>query len=152
MFRGRFDCKIDDKGRLSLPSAFRHLKSSKKAETFVITNGLFRAYHCLDIYTLNDWQKLEKRIQRLPQLKTEVQAYQRFYLSAGQILELDSQGRLLLPHSLRRFADLESEAVCVGMGEKFEVWPASQWNQLQSQLIEQYDNILNVVADLERGD
>src|SRR5687768_16167506 len=106
LLRGRFDCKVDAKGRLSLPSALRSQLPSKSAHV-VITNSIFKNRKCLDVYPEEEWKKLEKRIASLPTLRTEVQAYQRFYLSAGQEVELDSHHRALIPQTLRNFAGIE---------------------------------------------
>lgn len=150
MFRGRFDCKVDPKGRFILPASYREGLGKKKSE-FVITNSLSQKKRCLDVYTLADWKKLEQKIAKMPSLKKEVQAYQRFYMSGGQVVNFDSQNRLNIPQSLRAFAGLEDQVVLVGMGQKIEVWSAPTWNSMQEQMADEFEDILAVVADLEGG-
>ncbi len=155
LLRGRFDCKVDAKGRLSLPSALRTqlpASSSTKPVNLVITNSLFKNRKCLDVYPEDEWKKLEKRIAALPSLKVEVQAYQRFYLSAGQPIELDGHHRMLVPQTLRKFAGIEEDIVVIGMGSKFEIWPASIWLSLQEELSQQFDDIQAAVAALEEAE
>ena len=144
-FRGRFEAKLDPKGRLSLPSAYRQMTS----ETLVITNSLFKGRRCLDAYHEKAWESLEARIQKLSPLKAEVQAFQRFYLSGAQVVELDTQNRVLIPQGLRQYANLESEVVLVGMGEKFEVWPRLVWQQIYEDLVLNFDENLSNLSKLE---
>src|SRR5262245_34021924 len=117
--RGRFEIKLDPKGRLSLPQG---LRVGLPGQRIVITNSRYRGLSCLDVYSLGEWQKLERRIGRLSSLRAEVQAFNRFYLSGGQTVEVDAQNRILIPQGLRRFSGLESEVVLVGLGSKFEIW------------------------------
>ena len=106
------EIKIDPKGRISLPIAYRlsHSEKNKKnnlEQQYVITNGQFQKKRCLDVYRLKDWEQLETKIAKLSSLKAEVQAYQRFYLASGQVINLDSQNRLLIPLGLRKYADIQ---------------------------------------------
>jgi MraZ protein len=150
-FRGRFDCKVDAKGRAILPSPFRDSRAAKFNSDWIITNSIVSSRRCLDLYLLSDWEKLEKKISQMPQLNKDVQAYQRFYLSGGQYLQLDSQNRLSLPQNLRKFADAENSIVMVGMGHKIEIWSESIWSELQDKMIENYEDTVVRVANLEEG-
>lgn len=143
-FRGRFDVKIDPKGRLSLPPALR------LSAFLVVTNHRLGGRNALHVYTLQAWERLEARIARLSQLDASVQAFERFYLSGGQVVELDGQGRMLLPSSLRRFAQVESDAVLVGLGDKFEVWSQPLWETLFGEMTADFDQTLAKVADLSK--
>ena len=106
LFRGRFDVRVDDKGRFRMPTALRNSHSPKdtKNNQLLVTNNLVQGQRCLDIYTQSAWLRLENRIARLPNLKAEVQAFQRFYLSGAQLMEYDKNGRVLMPPSLRKYA------------------------------------------------
>jgi len=150
VFRGRFECKVDPKGRFILPASYRDGLGKKKSE-FVVTNSLSQKRRGLDLYTLGEWKKLEQKIAKMPSLKKEVQAYQRFYMSGGQVVSFDSQNRLNLPQTLRTFAGLDDQIVLVGMGQKIEIWSANTWNAMQEQMADDFEDILAVVADLEGG-
>ena len=150
-FRGRFQCKVDQKGRMSMPKAYSEIlpATEKSSHNLVVTNSLFQGKKCLDVYTMEEWQKLEQKISRMPALKKEVQAYQRFYLSSGQPISADAQGRIVIPSSLRQYAGLKDEVSLVGMGHKFEVWAGDLWTDLFEDLTESYEDVLSAVADLE---
>ena len=148
LFRGRFELKLDPKGRVSLPSAFRSVLNSSSA-SLVITNSRFQNQNCLHAYTLVEWQNLEKRLGRLSPLRAEVQAFQRFYIAGGQEAEVDGQSRVLIPQSLRTFAGLNAEIVLVGMGDKFELWSGSSWQVVFEGLTQNFETTLATVAGLD---
>jgi MraZ protein len=147
-FRGRFAIKLDQKGRLNLPSTLR----SKDRADFVLTNGLFRGERCLDLFSRTQWEKLEKRIGRLSQLQPEVQSFQRFYLAGGMELECDAQGRLLLPSSLREYAQVDRDVMLVGMGTKLEIWSQDKWSRIYDGLIENFEATAQTLGQLTSGD
>lgn len=128
-FRGRFEGKLDEKGRVFLPTSIRNsLKSS--SQKLVITNGYSRGFKYLDVYSQTAWKQLEQKISKMSSLRIEVQAFQRFYLSGGQTLELDKAQRILLPLDLRQYSNIKDNVLFVGMGEKFEIWAKDQWSNL----------------------
>ena len=147
--RGRSHIKMDDKGRISLPATFR--SAFAKTSKLYITNSLYQGRRFLDLYSSSEWQKLESRISKLPSLKSEVQAFQRFYLSSAEECELDSQGRMLIPAHLREYAGLQSDVVLVGVGHKVEMWSADEWSPLFGQLEKDYERVVEVLSDLEES-
>lgn len=148
-FRGQFLAKIDAKSRLALPVAIR--TSLPENKRLVVTNSIYRNRKCLDLYTLEAWLALEEKIARLPSLNANVQAFQRFYLSAGIIIEMDAQNRLLLPKNLKSFAGLDLDLVLVGMGNKLEIWNKNSWDDLQTELSISFEEIVAGVSELEEG-
>ena len=147
-FRGRFEIKLDPKGRLSLPPAYRQ-NLPGNSPSLVITNSRYRGRSCLDAYALGEWERLERRIGKLSSLKPEVQAFNRFYLSGGQPIDVDAQNRILVPQSLRRYSSLESAVVLVGLGNKFEIWSQDAWSAVYDQLTETFEDTVAAVAMLE---
>lgn len=152
VFRGRFDCKVDAKGRLIMPAAFREGRTQKSLSDWVVTNSLVRKSRCLDLYLQPEWEKLEKKLSTMPQLNKDVQTYQRFYMSGAQTVQLDGQNRLILPQNLREFIGLEQDLVLVGMGQKIELWSAGTWAALEAQMVESFEDTLERVAALEVGE
>lgn len=153
MFKGRFDQKLDEKGRLSLPNSFRANQSSKDLQLvphqFVMTNGFSKGFKYLDVYPASKWKNLEQKISKLSSLKAEVQAFQRFYLSGGQPLDPDKNNRILIPMSLRNYAELGDDIILVGMGEKFEIWSHKMWKKFYDKVTENFDETLAIIAQLE---
>ncbi|MEK6555129.1 MAG: division/cell wall cluster transcriptional repressor MraZ [Bdellovibrionota bacterium] len=145
-FRGRFSVKLDPKGRMALPTRLRDCFAENK--DIVITNSLFKGLPFLDVYPQKKWQQLEKQIDALPEFRPEVQAFQRFYLASGTPVEMDAQGRFLVPYDLRSYGKLKSDIVIVGMGDRFEIWDSSQWNKVFSEFKKDFDSITHVLADL----
>ncbi len=145
--RGRAHIKIDPKGRLSLPTSFR--AALGKSNRVFITNSLYQGRRFLDFYNFSEWQKLEKRITRMPNLKVEVQAFQRFYLSSAEECSIDSQGRVLIPQHLRDYAALQSDIVLVGMSHKVEIWSEESWRPLFDQLENDFEKVLSVISDID---
>ena len=163
---GRYTIKLDPKGRVSLPSSLRDLidqnhskaqpkashksrSSSKSKKSFVFANGLYRGMKFIDIYLSSEWERLEQKISQMPKLKSEVQAFQRFYLSSAVTVELDSHNRLLVPMELRSFAALDEEAVIVGMGNKLELWSKPVWDKVLSGLMSDFDNVVEKISEFD---
>lgn len=147
-FRGQFAAKIDVKSRLALPVAVRSVLSEEQ-QKIVITNSLFKNRRCLDVYSFESWQKLEEKIENLPNLNANVQAFQRFYVSAGQVVEMDAANRVLIPKNLRAFAGIETETILVGMGNKFEIWDLKTWQDLNEELAVNFEDILASVSKFD---
>jgi MraZ protein len=146
--RGRFQIKMDAKGRMNLPTALNNVSEDS---SFVVTNSQYQGCRCLDVYTKEEWEKLEARIAQLSPLKKEVQSFQRFYIAGGQPVEAGAKGRVLIPKSLREYAGLEDEIVIVGMGTKLEIWNLSDWQKIFDNLATDFEDTLSVIANLDMG-
>jgi MraZ protein len=143
IFQGRFEVRIDAKGRLILPNSWR---SSSSLATLVFASSIYRRRPFLDVYTPEEWFKLVNQIQLLPDLKPEVQAFKRFYISGGQHVDCDSQGRFLMPRTLRTQASIESDALLVGMNHKFEIWNLKDWDFVYSEMTENFEKLLGEIS------
>jgi len=144
MFRGRYEHTIDGKGRLSIPSRFREILTDKYTETLILTNF----GRCLVAYPLEEWEALERKAAALPQLKKEVKAFQRYFISGAGECPLDGQGRILIPPSLRTCAELERDVVIVGLLRKIEIWSKPRWQEAFSQSQESFEENSDVLAEL----
>ena len=143
--KGRFEIKMDAKGRVNLPTAIH----SQELTSFVVTNSQYEGCRCLDMYSEEEWKKLESRISQLSPLKKEVQAFRRFYIAGGQKVEANGQGRVLVPKGLREYAQLEDEIVIVGMGSKLEIWNLKDWNKIFNNLATDFEDTLAVIANMD---
>jgi MraZ protein len=125
VFRGVQHINMDAKGRLAVPARQRESLLSQCNGQVVIT--IDTQASCLVAYPLPEWERIEADIQGLPALNPAVKRFQRLVLGYATELELDGSGRVLLPQSLRDYANLEKKLVLVGQGNKLELWSEEQW-------------------------
>ena len=120
MFKGEYNHSIDPKGRLIIPSKFRELLG----EEFVITKGLDG---CLSIYPQEEWESFEEKLRALPLTNKNARTLTRFFVAGACTCELDKQGRILVPQTLREFAGLDKDVVLAGNLNRIEVWSKEAW-------------------------
>lgn len=125
MFRGVHNINMDAKGRLAMPARQREPLMEQCGGQIVVT--VEPKSPCLVIYPLPEWERIERDIQSLPALKPGVKRLQRQLLGYATDLELDGNGRILLPPALREYAQLEKKLVLVGQANKFELWAEPLW-------------------------
>jgi MraZ protein len=120
MFMSEYNHTIDPKGRLIIPSKFRETLGDE----FVVTKGLDG---CLFVYSNKDWNIFETKLTALPLINKEARKFARFFLAGAATVEVDKQGRILIPAPLRTFAVIEKDVVLVGVGSRIEIWSKEQW-------------------------
>ncbi len=125
VFRGVQHINLDAKGRLSVPARQRESLLDISAGSVVVT--IDTQSSCLVLYPLREWERIERDVQNLPTLNPAVRRFQRLVLGYASDLDLDSNGRILLPGALREYAHLEKRVVLVGQGNKLELWAESLW-------------------------
>lgn len=119
MLSGECQHNVDAKGRMIVPAKFR----DDLGEKFVITKGLD---NCIFVYEMSAWLKLEETLVKLPLADSDIK---RFFIGGKEEVEMDKQGRILIPQHLREHAKLEKDAVSVGVGDRMEIWDKSAWKQ-----------------------
>lgn len=122
MFMGEYNHTIDTKGRLIIPSKFREVLGDE----FVVTKGLDG---CLFVYDNQEWTAFEEKLKALPLMNKESRKFVRFFLAGAASLEVDKQGRILIPSVLREFAGLDKDVVLVGVGARIEIWSKEKWDE-----------------------
>ncbi|MDP3771706.1 MAG: division/cell wall cluster transcriptional repressor MraZ, partial [bacterium] len=120
MFIGEYRHSIDEKGRLAVPTKYRERLSGGA----VVTRGLDR---CLFIYPIDAWQELAGRLAKLPLSKANTRSFARFLLAGAMDVELDKQGRIVVPEYLRSFAGVRKSVVIAGLYNRMEVWDVDAW-------------------------
>ena len=120
MFMGEYSHTIDAKGRMITPSKFRE----ELGEEFVLTKGLDG---CLSIYPRDEWKNFEEKLKALPLNDKNARAFLRFFVASATMCELDRQGRILVPQTLREFAGLNKDVVLTGNLTRIEVWSKEKW-------------------------
>jgi MraZ protein len=123
VFKGTYRHRIDPKGRLPVPAAFRRGLAEAGEERLVATP----LDQCLAVFPASGWQRLEHQLRQLPAFSREVKALTRLLASRAVDCELDGQGRILLPGALRQAARLAGEVMVVGVLDRFELWSPEAW-------------------------
>ena len=144
MFMGEYSHTIDTKGRLIIPSRFRE----ELGETFVVTKGLDG---CLFVFSDEEWKAFEIKLKSLPLTNKKARQLARFFVAGATPCELDKQGRILLPATLREFAGLEKDVVLTGMLNRIEIWSKDKWNENNSLDDVAMDEIAEQMTDLGLG-
>ena len=147
-FRGINAVNLDQKGRFAMPRRYRDAITDASDNHLVATIDLHSP--CLLIYTQNEWQLIERKLMSLPNMDPNARLVQRLLLGYASELEMDSQGRLLLPNLLREHAKLDKEAILLGQGNKFELWSQVSWDAQRGDMLEQVQmlNVSGSLADL----
>lgn len=122
MFMGEYNHTIDTKGRLIIPSKFREVLGDE----FVVTKGLDG---CLFVYDNQEWSAFEEKLKALPLMNKESRKFVRFFLAGAANVEVDKQGRILIPSVLREFAELDKDVVLVGVANRIEIWSKEKWEE-----------------------
>ncbi|MXQ55361.1 division/cell wall cluster transcriptional repressor MraZ [Shimazuella alba] len=142
MFMGEFHHNIDDKGRMIIPSKFREDLGS----SFVLTRGLDQ---CIFAYPRAEWTQLEQKLKALPFTKADARAFTRFFFSGACEVDLDKQGRIVLPSNLRTFANLTKECVVLGVSSRVEIWDRTIWESYYSKSEESFNEIAESIVDFD---
>jgi MraZ protein len=121
MFQGETAITIDDKGRLAIPTAYRDLVARECDNRLVVTYNPYEP-GCLWLHPVTSWERIRDQVIALPNAKRVHRALQLKLVGAATFVDVDGNGRLLLPSSHRNAAGLEKKAVLLGMGGKFELW------------------------------
>lgn len=141
MFIGEYTHNLDDKGRMALPAKFR----SKLKGKAIITRGLD---NCLFIYGADEWKKLAEKLVALPLTQANSRAFTRLMLAGAMDVEIDKQGRVLVPDYLRVYAGLAKEVVVTGLYSRIEIWDSAQWNEYKTKTEASSDEIAEKLSDL----
>ena len=127
MFTGEFRHTVDDKGRLAVPIRFR----PDLAQGAVVSKWIDG---CLALFPRVEWDEFAEKTAALPVTDIGARTFQRFLFGAAFEIELDRQGRLVVPAVLREFAGLESDVVVVGQRNHLEFWSPESWHTFSKQM------------------
>ncbi len=125
-FHGEYEATVDAKGRFLLPGGLK--KQLPEGEGRFILNRGFEK--CLTLYPIKSWELIIAKISQLNDFDPKVRQFRRQFLGGATEVELDSAGRLLLPSSLKEFADLSKDIVVAAAIDRFEIWDAAKYKQL----------------------
>lgn len=121
MLIGEYTHTLDDKNRMSLPVKFR----KEMGKSVVVAPGLD---NCLAIYTSKEWQKISEKLSDSSMLAIDNRSFSRFMFGQANIIEVDNNGRILIPENLKIRSGLSSKVVVIGVQNRLEIWNEENWN------------------------
>jgi len=130
-FRGQFRYAVDHKGRIAVPAPFRRALEAANQRTLIVTKGYDGE---IEVHPLSEWERYEEEILlALPRYKRETRRFMRRRAAAASEVEMDSQGRIMLPRHLAEYAGVEKEAIISGAISHFEIWNPSTFASFEEE-------------------
>jgi MraZ protein len=127
---------LDDKNRFVLPKRIRDLLG--QPETLFVTPGPDRS---LWLYTQTDLERLAEKLDHSPATDAEARVFRRLYFAQAESVDIDRNGRILLPDRLLQFAELKQEIVLIGVRDHLEVWDGGRWQGYVEQHAPRFDAV-----------
>ncbi|MFO7720312.1 MAG: division/cell wall cluster transcriptional repressor MraZ [Gillisia sp.] len=131
---GTYECKVDAKGRLMVPSALKKQLSPFLQDGFVLKRSVFQP--CLELYPMEEWNKLMQKVNGLNRFKKKNNDFIRRFTAGVKTVEVDANGRLLIPKDLVGFAEIDKEIVLSSAINIIEIWDKDK-----------YENAIDAAAD-----
>ncbi|MBL4586045.1 MAG: division/cell wall cluster transcriptional repressor MraZ [Flavobacteriales bacterium] len=127
---GTYECKVDTKGRLMLPTAVKKQLMSRLQEGFVLKRGMFEK--CVELYPMSEWNAKMKKVNGLNRFVRKNVAFIRLFTAGVKIVELDVSGRMLIPKDLMEFGNITKSIVLASAGNYIEIWDKAKYEQTLS--------------------
>ncbi|MEW6674569.1 MAG: division/cell wall cluster transcriptional repressor MraZ [Nitrospirota bacterium] len=127
-FSGKYYYTVDPKGRIIIPALFREIISTNYSPKLYIANALFD--RCLYVYPLEEWNRLQEQVRTKPRSDEAIRFFMRRVIASAVEVEMDKQGRILIPVAHREDANINSDVVIVGQIERIELWDRNEWDAM----------------------
>jgi len=127
-FSGKHYYTVDPKGRIIIPAVFREIITANYSTKLYVTNAPFD--RCLCIYPLEEWKSLQELVRNKPRSDEAIRFFMRRVIASAVEVEMDKQGRILIPSALREDAGINADVVLIGQIERIELWNRDEWNTL----------------------
>ena len=144
---GTYECKIDVKGRLLIPSAFKKQLAPVIPKGFVLKRAVFQ--NCLELYPLEQWEELIKKVNSLNRFKKKNNDFIRRFTAGVKLIELDSNGRLLIPRDLIEFSNIKREVTLSTSVNIIEIWDKSSYEKA---IADSRDDFAQLAEEVMGGD
>lgn len=128
---GEYHCKLDAKGRVSLPSGLRKQLGEAERLGFVLNRDIFEP--CLVLYPMDAWKAISKQVSSLNRFVKKNALFIRRFNNGATPVEMDASARVNIPASLMDYAGISKEVVVVGNGERIEIWDGAKYQQFMEQ-------------------
>ena len=146
---GEFDCKLDAKGRLMVPSGLKKQLPSAEAEGLVVNRGFEKH---LVVYSKSEWDKITAELAQLNPYEKKNREFVRYFTRGASILSLDGNGRVLLPKALLEYAGISAEVVLSCQFNKIEIWAKEAYDAALDDEPENFANLAEEVMGERRSD
>ncbi|MGC1203350.1 MAG: division/cell wall cluster transcriptional repressor MraZ [Flavobacteriaceae bacterium] len=127
LLTGTYECKVDAKGRLMMPAAIKKQLASVLQDGFVLRRSVFQK--CLELYPMSEWQALMQKMNTLNKFKKKNNDFIRRFTAGAKIVEVDINGRLLVPKDLTVFANISKNIVVASAINIIEIWDKDLYEQ-----------------------
>ena len=144
---GTYECKIDVKGRLLIPSAFKKQLAPVIPKGFVLKRAVFQ--NCLELYPLEQWEELIKKVNSLNRFKKKNNDFIRRFTAGVKFIELDSNGRLLIPRDLIEFSNINREVTLSTSVNIIEIWDKLSYEKA---IADSRDDFAQLAEEVMGGD
>lgn len=128
VFYGEYQVSFTGSGRIVLPKKIRELL---KGDIFILTKGFD---FCLNGYDREDWERKSSELLQSSLIEKEGMGKKRFIFASTVYLEIDDQGRFVIPHNLIVYTELKDKATIIGTGDHFEIWEPKRWEKYLDQI------------------
>ena len=144
---GTYECKIDVKGRLLIPSAFKKQLAPVIPKGFVLKRAVFQ--NCLELYPLEQWEELIKKVNSLNRFKKKNNDFIRRFTAGVKFIELDGNGRLLIPKDLIEFSNINRDVTLSTSVNIIEIWDKSSYEKA---IADSRDDFAQLAEEVMGGD
>tara|TARA_B100000963_G_scaffold96486_1_gene83255 strand:+ start:11114 stop:11590 length:477 start_codon:yes stop_codon:yes gene_type:complete len=143
---GTYECKVDSKARILLPSALKKQLQNVLKQGFVIKRSVFQ--NCLEIYPMQEWNLVVSQVNRLNRFVKKNNEFIRAFLAGLKVVDIDSNGRLLIPKDLLLFANLNKEIVLSSSVNMIEIWDKEDYETSVAETLEDFDKLTEDVMGI----
>ncbi|MDP2207947.1 MAG: division/cell wall cluster transcriptional repressor MraZ [Bacteroidota bacterium] len=143
-FKGTYKYSVDSKGRLNIPSKLRKQLTDDIKDHFVIMRGFDK---CLFVYPINIWADVEAEFIKLSAYNSEDRQLERTIYANLSEVELDSQARISIPPDLREYAQIDSDALIIGIRNRIEIWNPKIYEEYISSQVDSYETVAQKVMN-----
>lgn len=148
-YLGEYICKLDAKGRLTVPSGLKKQLENDGKEGFVLNRGF---EGCLGLYPLKDWQAVADRLNKLNLFVAKNRTFVRKFQNGASRLDMDGNGRVLLPKDLMAYAGISKEVVLFAYADRIEMWDKKKYEQMMNEDMDDFADLAEDVMGKDMND
>ncbi len=141
MLIGEYTHTLDDKNRMSLPVKFR----KEMGKSVVVAPGLDK---CLSIFTVKEWEKISSKLSDSSMIASDNRSFSRFIFGQAVALDVDTQGRILIPENLKNRSGLSTKVIVIGVQNRAEIWNEKTWNDYKKMVDTQADALADKLGQI----